>query len=90
MKKPTEETVIALMGKDITNIQVGIVAINQTLKEISGAYITTNDFAEHIKIDNDHEIRIRSLEQSMWKLAGVSSTISAVLTMGFAYVLKLI
>lgn len=88
------------MAKDISYMQVDIREIKGSLKEIAENHISKSEFNEHITTDNiahvavnknldDHEARVRALEVSMWKLAGMSSFGSAVLTMAFAYVMKL-
>jgi len=89
------------MAKDVSYMQVDIREIKSSIKDISDNHISKIEFSEHIATDtlahltlnkneDDHESRIRILEASMWKLAGMSSIGSAVLTMVFAYLLKLV
>ncbi len=53
---------MALMGNDISNIKDDIKDIKISMKEIGTRFVTTTEFAEHIKADEDHETRIRALE----------------------------
>lgn len=56
--------------------------IKNTLSKMENNFVTQNDFKEHLKADDDHEQRIRSLEKALWKYVGFSSAISAILAVG--------
>lgn len=58
------------MRRDISEIKTSI-------NELKNSYVTQKDFSEHLKADEDHENRIRTIEQNMWKQIGTSSVISA-------------
>ncbi len=58
--------------------------IKASLKILSVGFVSRTDFEEHLKADEDHESRIRSLEKNMWKWVGASSVISA----GIAYLMQ--
>lgn len=53
----------AIVGVNIDNIKVNIKEIKDTLKEMSSLYLPKAEFIEHIKIDDDHEKRIREVER---------------------------
>lgn len=53
-------------------------ALTDKIDEVGNAYVSRVDFNEHLKVDEDHENRIRSLERALWKYVGASSVISAI------------
>ena len=85
IKTTAESTATAL---NIQYIQKDILEIKQTLKDINTSYVSTSEFAEHILTDNDHENRIRAIEQNMWKWMGMSTILGAVASFLMAYALK--
>ncbi len=87
VKETAEATALAL---NVSYIQRDIMEIRTDIKGMSGTFVTMADFTEHNKIDGDHESRIRLLEQSQWKLAGMSSLGGAVISTAIAFALKLI
>lgn len=66
---------LSYLRRDVSDIKI-------TLNKLEGNYVTQNDFKEHLKADDDHEQRIRSLEKALWKYVGFSSAISAILAVG--------
>lgn len=50
------------MSGDITRIKEDIKEIKETLKEIPNKMVSSADYAEHLKVDEDHERRLRLLE----------------------------
>lgn len=87
IKTTAEQTATSI---NISYIQKDMVEVKQTLKEMIGVFVTTKDFAEHEKRVDDHEVRIRTLEEGMWKLVGVSSIIASIITVLGTFLLKLI
>lgn len=85
IKTTAESTATAL---NIQYIQKDILEIKQSLKDINTLYVTQTEFVEHLKDDADHELRIRTIEQSMWKWLGISTTAGMVLSFLTAYFLK--
>lgn len=69
------------MNIHLSYIRRDVDEIKIILKDIKSDYVTRDDFAEHAKIVQDHEIRIRTLEKNMWKWVGASSAISALLAL---------
>lgn len=69
------------MSVDIAYIKDDIKEIKGFQKEALKSFISTSDFTEHLKADADHEIRIRVLEKAMWKWIGVSSVVTASLSL---------
>lgn len=67
----------AIVSVNIDNIKVNIKEIKDTLKDQAQTYVTRVDFIEHVKVDDDHEARIRSLETRMWIWVGASGVIAA-------------
>jgi len=53
----------AVVGVNIDNIKVNIREIKDTLKEMTMQYVPRTDFLEHLKVDVDHENRLRVLEK---------------------------
>lgn len=64
----------------LSYIRRDIFDIRQTLTDMRNAYVTRSDYEEHLKADDDHEERIRSLERSYWKYIGASGAVSAIIT----------
>lgn len=66
----------------------------QTISEKEDTHLTKADFAEFVKandiVHNDHENRIRLLEQNRWVIAGGISVIVMLIGFAVAYALKLI
>lgn len=55
----------AVMATNVEYIKNDIKEIKETLKGLSGQYVTNADFIEHLKVDADHENRIRRNETSI-------------------------
>lgn len=87
-KVATDINSAALMV-DIGYIKKSIERIEITLVDLPKMYVSVSALTEHSKIDADHESRIRILEASMWKLAGMSSVGGAGLATIVSYSLKL-
>jgi len=60
--KTSEQTTIALMGQDIGYIKKSIENMEASLKSIDNNFVKKADLGEMVKIDDDHEKRIRRLE----------------------------
>lgn len=88
--KSAADVVSATMGKDISYIQKDISEMKMSLKEIAIGYVTVADFKDHLRIDTDHENRLRTLEQAMWKNIGLSSTIGATVAIFGEFIIKTI
>lgn len=69
------------LRRDIGEIKV-------TLNKLENNYVTQKDFEDHLKADEDHEQRIRSLEKALWKYIGFSSAISAVVSVAGAALIQ--
>lgn len=67
--------------------------IKTAITNLQNSYITRVDFDNHLKTDEDHETRLRVIEENMWKRIGatglISSIGSAVLLATIEYVLKI-
>lgn len=61
---------LAYIRRDIDEIKISV-------KELGGRYVTMTDYQDHLKTSDDHEQRIRELEEERWKVVGASSIISA-------------
>jgi hypothetical protein len=64
------------MNIHLSYIRRDVDEIKVTLKDLKNSYITQEEFTEHVKIADDHESRIRTLEES------VTSTLSMIKTWG--------
>lgn len=60
------------------------------LDSLHNSYVTRIDFEEHLKADEDHEKRIRGLEQEEWKRTGINTILGAGAGIIAAIVVKLI
>lgn len=78
----------AVVQTDIGYIKKDIAEIKQAVRDMPGIFLTVNEFKEHTKISDDHEKRIRVIEENMWKWIGISSIATAVAMMVISYVLK--
>lgn len=61
-EQQNEEVSIAVMATDISYIKESIKGIEATLKIMDGNFVKKDDLKEMIKIDDDHEKRIRRME----------------------------
>jgi len=62
MTKNSEQTTIALMGQDIGYIKKSIENMEASLKSIDNNFVKKSDLSDMVKIDDDHEKRIRRME----------------------------
>ena len=67
-------------------------SMNKKLDNLAGIFVTTVDFAEHLKADADHEARIRTLEGfintfegKMWGIGVMGSGIAAILSIAISH-----
>lgn len=58
--------------------------------DIKNSYVPRMEFEEHMKADEDHEQRIRILEESRWKVAGATGIIASVLSVIGSYLISLL
>jgi len=72
----------ALIQNDITYIKRDIGNIFETLKEQGNTFVKQPEHNEVLSSIKDHEDRIRTIEQNMWKQIGYSSVISAIASAG--------
>lgn len=63
-------------------------ALSETLAQIRDGHLTRAEFADHLKADEDHERRIRSLEQERWKLAGASGIVASAVSLLASFLLQ--
>ena len=54
-----------------------IAEINQKMDLVQNNTVNRSEWTDHLKRDEDHEARIRVIEQDLWKFIGASSIISA-------------
>ena len=87
IKSTAEQTATSI---NISYIQKDMADVKQSLKEITGMYVTNKDFADYIKTSDDHENRIRKMEENMWRWVGISSVVASVITAVSTFLLKLI
>ncbi len=66
----------------LSYIRRDIDTINSKLDALTNQYVTRLDYDEHLKVDADHEDRIRTLEETQWKKSAYSSIISSAITAG--------
>jgi hypothetical protein len=78
----------AVVSTNIDYIKRDIAEIKENMKDVLGRFVTQQDFAEHIKVDVDHEERIRTIEQNMWKWIGASSVAGALISSILGVVIK--
>lgn len=73
---------LSYIRRDIDQIRTDLTKNSQEVKgaidELRNAYVTRQDYNEHLKADEDHENRIRIIEKNMWRQIGVSSILSSV------------
>lgn len=60
--KQNEEVSIAVMATDISYIKDSIKNIDAQLKVMDGNFVKKDDLEEMVKVDDDHEKRIRRME----------------------------
>lgn len=61
---------LAVNTSETANIKSTITEIKQDLRDIKAEAVTRTEFMESTKRSNDHESRIRNLEQFKWQLIG--------------------
>ena len=49
--------------------------VDSKLDAMLNVYVTRADFEEHLKIDEDHESRLRSIEDSRSKIIGIATAV---------------
>lgn len=62
------------MSVHIQYIRRDIDEIKLNLRDLKDNYVTNTDFQSHLKIDEDHEKRIRTLEDSVTKIVSMMKT----------------
>ncbi len=75
----TAETT-ASMQKDISWIRDILTELKTDFKGISASFTSKSAFVELEKQVDDHEKRIRTIEENMWKWLGVASVVTSVIT----------
>ncbi len=79
---PAQETgTLVGMGIHISYIRKNLEELNRKMDNLSGVFVTTEDFARHEEADADHEKRIRTLEEFKDTLTGKMIGVAA--TSGF-------
>lgn len=68
-----QTTNIAVMQTDIGYIKKAIEGIEIKLDEMGSNFVKKEDLKEMVKVDSDHEIRIRFLERYVWLALGALS-----------------
>lgn len=68
--------------------------IKSSLNELKNSYVNRNDFDEHLKADEDHEVRIRAMETfqntlmgKMWGIGIIASFGGGFLTLVGTYLI---
>lgn len=90
MKKNQEDkTSIALINNNISFIQSDVKEIKQSIKELSGVFVTKSEHLEILKVQEDHEHRTRAIEQNMWKYVGIYSAVSFIVATVTPFILRL-
>jgi len=85
----TSETT-AIISNDLSWMKKSLEGIEVTLKEMSGAFVSTTTFNDNQKMTEDHETRIRGIESNMLKWMGAVSVLTATLSIGVSFLLKLL
>ncbi len=74
---------LSYLRRDVTDLKAdtnkSFEEIKKTLNTIGSNYVTVFDFAEHLKLDEDHEKRIRALERYSWIAVGALAVLQLVL-----------
>jgi hypothetical protein len=79
---------------DLAGVAIHLSYLRRDMQTLSGKidnistnFVTTNDFKEHLKADEDHENRIRSIETSnntlagkMWVVAAIVGVVSTIVS----------
>lgn len=78
------------MNVHLSYIRRDVDEIKATLKDLKNGYVSQSDFVEHLKVADDHESRIRILEEGKWKIAGATGVIVGIISIFGIYILKLI
>ncbi len=81
---------IATISTDLSWMKKSLSGIEQTLKEMSGVFVSTTIFSENQKMTDDHETRIRSIENNMGKWMGAIGVITFIITIAVSYILKMV
>lgn len=87
VQSPTDLGGVAI---HLSYLRRDIYTLSNKIDNISVNFVTINDFREHLKADDDHEQRIRTLEQAMWKYIGTASVISGIITSGLGLFIQYI
>ncbi len=69
-------------------ISRNLAELNKKMDAVQNSTVGRDEWANHLKADEDHEARIRILEQNMWKQIGMASIIASVVAVGITLVIK--
>lgn len=81
---------LSYIRRDIDEIKNNQIKANDEMRNkldsITNSYVTAHDFGEHLKADEDHELRIRTIEEfksnlngRMWAIGAVAGALSGLL-----------
>ena len=84
------DTVTNPMDLHLWYVRRDIGEIKVSIAELKNGYVSNVDFFEHKKADEDHEQRIRALEESRWKIAGSTGVIVGFISIIGSYLVNLL
>lgn len=81
-----QESSMATMAVHLSYMRKDMESMNRKLDSLANTFVSTDDFQKHIKISDDHETRIRILEEFKdtltGKLIGAAAVMGIVFTLG--------
>ena len=78
----------ATVQNDITWMKKSLTGIEQTLKDMNSAFVTQSAFQDTANTTTDHEKRLRTIEENMWKWIGIFTILSVALSTTVATIVK--
>ena len=87
IRQTAETTATAL---NIQYIQRDIQEIKQSIKETNDKAVSRVEFNEVVAVQEDHEKRTRSLEESRYKVVVLTGTITGFLSIAGSYIISLL
>jgi hypothetical protein len=85
----TAETT-GIISNDISWMKKSLTGIEVTLAKMNDAFVTAAQHAEVIRVQEDHEERLRKIEDNQGKWMGAIAVITFVISIGVSFFIKLI
>lgn len=78
----------AVVQTDISYIKKDVAEIKAALRDMSGTFVVRGEHEDVLKNISDHESRLRTIEENMFKYLGIAAVVSAILTIAIGAVIN--